>query len=77
MRPGLKSQSEHGPLACAPSGVALRCEGEAIDNGQNVRWAHRPEVYVPSQSFGLLAAQARGLRYDEERTRFRFTGGAR
>ncbi|MEY2501585.1 MAG: hypothetical protein QOI07_1919 [Verrucomicrobiota bacterium] len=46
-----------------PAELHSRCEGEAIDNGQNVRWAHRPEVYVPSQSFGLLAAQARGLCY--------------
>src|SRR5437763_1724350 len=39
---GSHAVTEHRLSVCAPSAVALRC-----CSGQNVRWAHRPQAYVP------------------------------
>ena len=46
-----KSNSEHRPEACAPSGDSLRCGGTS---GFQTRWAHRLKVYVPIYAFAYI-----------------------
>ncbi len=47
----VRTNSEHKPVACAPSGDVLRC---AQSSGLQSRWAHRLKVYVPICAIACL-----------------------